>query len=345
MRDPEMRRRLLARGRRRDRADAPVPRSRARVPVRRPARLRAGAREQRRRHRAGAGPLRDGSVLRRADGGRRPQARDASVAQLLRLLARPGARRCCRTRRPRGVSATAARTAARPATRARPRSCSRTGRATASHDQLPLEFVVNKMTARDRRALRPRRPRRARAGHARRRQRHRLRRARACRCPSWCTTCPADAPPLRAGLRGLRRDGQARHGDPARRRRPGRAPRPAAPRRAPSPSVARRGCQIISTRITTSTTLSAMPAAACRLPSAWICATCGGGPPTGGGPCSISSSSALIFLWPGNQDAVRDPDRADEQQRATSQTNVLRELERAVAREHEQDAEHRDRGR
>ena len=63
-----------------------------------------------------------------------------------------------------------------------------------AHDRLPLEFVVNKMTARtaalyglgDRGALTP--------GHARRRERHRLRRAQRCRCPSSCTTCP----PMRA---------------------------------------------------------------------------------------------------------------------------------------------------
>ena len=52
-----------------------------------------------------------------------------------------------------------------------------------AHDQLPLEWVVRKMTTETACALRPRRPRRARAGQDRRRQRHRLRRTRTRRVP------------------------------------------------------------------------------------------------------------------------------------------------------------------
>ena len=78
------------------------------------------------------------------------------------------------------------------------------------HDRLPLELVVQKMTARHRRAVRPRRPRRARAGHARRRQRHRLRRAAARTRPSMVHDLPGDARRFVQGSRGLRRDRQAR---------------------------------------------------------------------------------------------------------------------------------------
>ena len=178
------------RGRRRDRADAPVPRSRARVPVRRDARLRAGARAAASPGIARAQGRSEMEVFYDAlHGRRRPQARDAPVAQLLGLLARPvremlahpttawglgdGGAHC-------GTTCDASTPTFMLTHWARDRS----------HDQLPLEFVVNKMTAQtatlyglgDRGALAP--------GPARRRQRDRLRRRCGCRCPSSCTTCP-----------------------------------------------------------------------------------------------------------------------------------------------------------
>ncbi len=106
-----------------------------------------------------------------------------------------------------GLSATPARTAARSATAARPRSCSRTGHATdAAGPRLPLEHVVHRQTQqtaalyglRDRGLVAP--------GHARRPERHRLRRAVVRRCRAWRSTCPPAAAGSCSGRRATRAD-------------------------------------------------------------------------------------------------------------------------------------------
>ena len=175
MRDPGDAREAARRGRRRDRADAPVPRSRARVPVRRDARLRARARRQRRRHRARRRAAREMEVfydVLLADDGL--GARDAPAAQLHRLLARRGARdaaapdqRVGSRRRRRALRHHVRREHAHVhAHPLGPRPCARPAAARVDREE---------DDGRHRVALRPRRPRRAAAGHARRRERHRLR--------------------------------------------------------------------------------------------------------------------------------------------------------------------------
>ncbi len=117
------------RGRRRDRADAPVPRSGARVPDGCGPRLRAVTRDERRRPRARA---------RTAPGWRCSTTRCSPTTasrsccgrcSTTRTSRSTPCARCCCTRAARGASATAARTAARRATRARPPTCSPTGHA------------------------------------------------------------------------------------------------------------------------------------------------------------------------------------------------------------------------
>ena len=220
------------RGRRRDRADAPVPRPRARVPDGRPPRLRAVAR-------ATASPA---SPARRAaarwkcsttslldDDGlglvMRPLLNytDFSLDAVREMLAAPEQRVGPRRRR-RALRHHLRREHAHVHARALgPRPCARPPAA---------RVVVKKMTADtaslyglgDRGVLA--------AGHGRRRERDRLRRAAARRCRRWCTTCPATPAASCTGSTGYLATVKSRHGDPLRRRRPGRAPRSAAPRRA-----------------------------------------------------------------------------------------------------------------
>ena len=94
MRDPETAAPAAGRGRRRRSrrcASSSIPS--AAFPIGAVPDYEPAPRAQRRRHRARAqGRAADGGVLRRADGGRRPRARDAPAAQLHRLLPRRGAR-------------------------------------------------------------------------------------------------------------------------------------------------------------------------------------------------------------------------------------------------------------
>ena len=213
MRDPALRAQVARRGRRRDRADAAVPRSRARVPDGRDARLRArrastsvAALARARR----AAPSMDVfyDVLH---GRRRPRARAASAAQLHRLLARRGARdaaapdeRVGSRRRRRALRHDVRREHAdvhAHALGARPRPRPPAARVGREEDD-----------RRDRVAVRPRRSRRART------------RARsATSTSSTSTTCsstrpemvhdlPGDGRRFVQGCAGLRRDGQARRG-------------------------------------------------------------------------------------------------------------------------------------
>ena len=239
MRDPEMRRAAARRGRRRDRADAPVPRSRARVPVRRHARLRAGAASTAspasRARRAG----REMEVFYDAlmdDDGHKLVMRP--LLNYTGLLARRGARDARRTRprawglgdggahcgttcdastptfmlthwaRDRAARPAAARVDREQDDRARPPRSTASATAACSQpgmlgDVNVIDFDGLQLAA-------------ARAG-----ARPSRRRA-----------------PLRAGLERLRRDGEARHRDPARRRRPGRPPRSSCSARASAPTFA-----------------------------------------------------------------------------------------------------------
>ena len=93
------------------------------------------------------------------------------------------------------------------------------------HDRLPLGVDRPQDDRGERFAVRVRRPGRARARHARRRQHHRLRRSAAAAARDG--ERPARRrPPVRAGLRRLRRDREARRHDSPRRRGPRGTPRP-----------------------------------------------------------------------------------------------------------------------
>ncbi len=168
-----------------------------------------------------------------------------------------------------------------------------------AHDRLPLEWIVKKMTADtaslyglgDRGVLQP-----GKVGDVNVIDFDHVQLDR----PVMVHDLPGDARRFVQRARGYRHDGEVGRGHPLRRRRPGRASRPVVARRAgadvrtPTP-----GFQIIRIRNTTTKTLSVVPAAAIFLPIAWSSTTCGGGPPAGGGPCSISASNLLMRLWPG----------------------------------------------
>ena len=124
---PCVARQAARRGRRGDRADAAVPRPRARVPDGSDAGLRAQAGREHRRPRPCAGPGRDGPVLRGARGRRRLRTRVATAAQLHQLLTRSRARDAPAPDERVGIWATVAHTAGPLATRARRHSCLRTG--------------------------------------------------------------------------------------------------------------------------------------------------------------------------------------------------------------------------
>ena len=219
------------RGRRRDRADAPVPRSRARVPDGCGARLRAVARAQRRRDSPARRTGREMEVFYDAllaDDGLglvlRPLLNytDFSLDAVREMLLHPssawglgdGGAHC-------GTTCDASTPTYMLAHWARDRA----------HDRLPLEWIVKKMTADtaslyglgDRGVLQP-----GKIGDVNVIDFDHVQ----LETPVMVHDLPGRRPPFRAAGARLRHHREVGRGHLVRRRRPGRAPRPAAARRA-----------------------------------------------------------------------------------------------------------------